>query len=730
MFLKSKNSFTKQDSKILWLIELHKTSGLFYLAIIIFLFCLLIVIVTQFRYIITSSYFKLNKNYISKEIIVVALDTNTINSEKFKRFQDINRCDYTTLLRNILYWDPKVIWVDIVFYQKSSIQSCDNELKNILIKNNNIIIWTEFIEEKWGIVNLFWSDKNIKNIAFVDTKSYNDLNFFSFGNTQDLKNKIPIYYTDEDPILPLSFEIYKRFNNITSVEANNDYVLFSNGNKVPVKDWLVNINFFSKDYKVISFIDVLENNVDNNIFKDKVVFIWATASDIHDEFLTPLDTANFMPWVFIHANMFNTLLTKKYLYYENIFSFLILNFILFLIFILIFLKTKNILSWIIYSFLTLIWFILISVILFVLFWILIEIFPTIIAYIFISLAIYLKKYFEEKKSKDQIKSMFSKYISEDVANELIKLWIDSLKLWWREKVISVFFSDLAWFTDLSEKLSPDNLGKILNIYFEEMSSIILNNKWTIDKFIWDAIMAFWNAPLDNKYHADAACTTALLQRQALEKVRIEVKKMWVESKIDMRIGINTGPAVVWNFWCSKRYDYTVLWDTVNLASRLESINKQYGTNVMISENTYNALIDKSKFITRELDMITVKWKIEPIKIYELIWFDNLSELEKIDIYKEALKYYKNNETEKSIIEFKKIGDTPSQNFIKRLEESQKISNYKEALSLYRDKKFKQAKEVFIKIWDTPSQKFIERCDDFIANPPEENWDWVYRFKIK
>lgn len=242
-------------------------------------------------------------------------------------------------------------------------------------------------------------------------------------------------------------------------------------------------------------------------------------------------------------------------------------------------------------------------------------------------------------------------------------------------------------------------------------------------------MAFWNAPLNLPRHANNACTAALLQRQALEKVRAEIKALGCQTFIDMRIGIHTGKAIIGNFGCSKRYDYTALGDTVNLASRLESINKQYGTNIIISEDTY-AQIGKDRFIVRELDLITVKGKLKPIKIYELLGFNDRSEAEKIELYHEALKGFKEKKYDSSIDKFKQIWDIPSQNFVKKLRELRKIELYTEALSLYRARKFTEAKTLFEKIGDTPSRKFIERCDEFIKNPPPGDWDTVYRFKVK
>lgn len=491
----------------------------------------------------------------------------------------------------------------------------------------------------------------------------------------------------------------------------------------------MNVNFFAPTYRTTSFIDVIENPGRSSLFSGKVVFVGATAPDIHDEFLTPYDTSSFMPGVMIHANLYNTLTTGKFIEYEHILQFFLINILLIFICAYILVRTAHIVHGVVYSLGIVGMYILLSVGIFRYFGTMLEIFPLIVSYIVISLAIYLKKFIEERKSKDQVRAIFSRYISEDVANELIEQGIESMHLGGHEREVTVFFSDLAGFTDLSENLKPEELGRILNIYFEEMSSIILAEKGTIDKFIGDAIMAFWNAPLDLPRHANNACTAALLQRQALEKVRAEIKALGCDTFIDMRIGIHTGKAIIGNFGCSKRYDYTALGDTVNLASRLESINKQYGTNIIISESTYEQ-IGKDRFIVRELDLITVKGKTKPIKIYELIGFNNRSEAEKLKLYSEALQDFKEKRYDGPIEKFKQIWDIPSQNFVKKLRELRKVELYGEALGLYRSRKFIEAKALFEKIGDIPSKKFIERCDEFIKNPPGADWDYVYRFKVK
>ena len=302
---------------------------------------------------------------------------------------------------------------------------------------------------------------------------------------------------------------------------------------------------------------------------------------------------------------------------------------------------------------------------------------------------YLQRYLDEKHSKDAIRTMFSRYISSDVVDELIRTGSDQLGLGGHEAEVTVFFSDIAGFTDMCEKLQPEETGRILNIYLDAMSSIILHEKGTIDKFIGDAIMAFWNAPLLVPDHADRACTAAIVQRGALDTVRRAIRDLGYDSPIDIRIGINTGNVILGNFGSSQRYDYTILGDTVNLSSRLESINKQYSTGIIISHHTYDR-IDRSRYTIRELDHITVKGKKEPVRIYELMGF---------------------------------AGDTDPAT-------TARIGLYGQALAHYYAGRFTEALAIFARVGDRPSRVFVERCAHLLRSPPEGEWRGIYEFSTK
>jgi adenylate cyclase len=283
-----------------------------------------------------------------------------------------------------------------------------------------------------------------------------------------------------------------------------------------------------------------------------------------------------------------------------------------------------------------------------------------------------------------MKKAFSNYVSADLVAQIMKN-PDSLKLGGEKRVISILFSDIRGFTSLSEKLSPENLVQVLNEYLNPMTLIVLEEKGTLDKYIGDAVMAIYNAPLDVADHADHACRSAL---KMIEKLA-ELNQSFIEraiQTIDIGIGINTGDAVVGNMGAAIRFDYTAIGDNVNLASRLEGLNKMYGTHIIVSEST--KLLAGSDLSFREIDLVAVKGKQQPIPIYELMIVDD-----------DALRCA--------------FGD---------------------ALSLYRDRDFTAALRKFDTLCtqkqDHVSHLYAARCREFIALPPATEWDGVFVAKTK
>ncbi len=245
-------------------------------------------------------------------------------------------------------------------------------------------------------------------------------------------------------------------------------------------------------------------------------------------------------------------------------------------------------------------------------------------------------YVTEGRQKRYIKGAFKQYLSPAVIEELIA-HPERLRLGGERRTLSIFFSDLQGFTGLSEGLSPEDLTALLNEYLSAMTDIIQDEGGTIDKYEGDAIIAFWNAPITQEDHAARSVRAALRCQAQLATMRPSLRAR-VGKDLFVRVGINTGPAVVGNMGSRSRFDYTMLGDAVNLASRLEGINKQFKTFTMISEMTRSAL--GGAFRTRELSRVAVVGRKEPVAVYEpLLEEDYRARTEDLAVFDEALRAF-------------------------------------------------------------------------------------------
>ncbi len=221
-------------------------------------------------------------------------------------------------------------------------------------------------------------------------------------------------------------------------------------------------------------------------------------------------------------------------------------------------------------------------------------------------------YATEGRQRRFLKNAFSQYLSPAVINEIIKN-PDRLKLGGEKRVLSIYFSDLAGFSTFSEKLSPEELTRLLNEYLSAMTDTILQEGGTIDKYEGDAIIAFWNAPHPQEDHAARALRAAMRCQEVLTAMQPRFRPVAGRDLV-MRIGMNTGPAVVGNMGSRSRFDYTMLGDAVNLASRLEGANKEFGTHTMVSRATFEAAGDL--FAGRELALLQVVGRKEATSVFE------------------------------------------------------------------------------------------------------------------
>lgn len=298
--------------------------------------------------------------------------------------------------------------------------------------------------------------------------------------------------------------------------------------------------------------------------------------------------------------------------------------------------------------------------------------------------------FVESKQKKRIMGTLSKYLSPQVTAQLVEKGIDPTAEIGHKQELTILFSDVRDFTTMSEKIKAEQVVEMLNFYLGKMTDIVFNNKGTLDKFIGDAVMSFWGAPISDEKHAYHAVLSALSMKYQLREInKFFQQKYGMEFKIG--IGINTGAVIVGNIGSDKRLDYTVIGDNVNLASRLEGLTKNYDLELIIGERTYTLV--KDDFLCRPIDLVQVKGKKEPTKIYEPLAFSNKASKEdhiKLQEYSAGLEFYK-------------------------------VGNFTEAKN-----KFAYLTEKF---QDSPSKVMLERCEYLLTHPPED-WTGIFKFTSK
>jgi len=308
------------------------------------------------------------------------------------------------------------------------------------------------------------------------------------------------------------------------------------------------------------------------------------------------------------------------------------------------------------------------------------------------LAIVVRNVLLERHEKRKLRNAFSTYVTPSIVKRVMED-PNMLRLGGQRRTMTAFFSDVAGFTAISEQSTPESLVTMLNDYLDAMTGIIFKHEGTLDKYQGDGIMAFWNAPVDQADHAYRACCAAI---DSINCIRNELHPRWkAEGKplLSIRIGVNTGAMIVGNMGSRTRMNYTVMGDPVNLASRLESANKEYGTRVMISEFVLEHVRDR--LVVRELDIVRVIGKVKPVRVYEVI---------------------------------ARAGDLDR-------ETARLIETYNAGLALYRAGKWQDAIDAFVAIVklhkdDGPGNMYLRRCREFLVNPPKSGWDGVWMLKTK
>jgi adenylate cyclase len=299
-------------------------------------------------------------------------------------------------------------------------------------------------------------------------------------------------------------------------------------------------------------------------------------------------------------------------------------------------------------------------------------------------------YLTEDRDRRLVFKALSQYVSPEVAAE-IQRNPDALRLGGERREMTVMFTDIQGFTDLSESMDSENLSRMLNFYLGEMSGVILDQNGTLDKYIGDAIMSFWNAPIPQADHAAMACRAALAMKDREAKIQPELAGFGAAGMLT-RLGINTGPMVFGNMGAPQKFNYSVLGDSVNLGSRLEGANKLYGSRILIAEST--AQLVKDGFVMRKLDLLRVKGKLKPIAVFELLSEGNPS-----------------------------------------ADQSARIAEYERALTAYQAQKWDEAETILHGLQsrfpeDLPVAALLKRIAKLRHDPPGADWDGVYVAKDK
>ena len=565
---------------------------------------------------------------------IVFAETDKTSPKKFAKrwnLKNTNLPDYDNILASTIQTTPTILGYMFDFDNQTN--KTAPQIPAIFIQKNKT---KTSLPKAIGV---------LPNISILQTKAYSSGYINNIPDESGMIRSIPILIEYNDMIYPsLAFEMYRIATQtnkiiITYHETGIEDIKVASQHIKTDRHAKVFLNFRGKfrSYKYISASDIYNNNFNKKDIESKFILIGTSAYGLMDMRSTPMDSV--IAGVELQANLIDNLLNHDMLYKPYWAESADIGIIIFISFIVIF----------IFSLFSLNWFLLVSfisalAILYFYYYLLFTkliILNIIFAFytFFISImGVLILKYFFELKLNEIIKNSFAKKVSKQVMNELLKNPEDDV-LSAKTVETTIYFSDIRNFTSISEKLkNPQKIMSFLNFYMDAMVKVIEKNHGTIDKFIGDAVMAYWNAPTKVKNHADKALQTAINQINMRDNLNKTIKKEY-GFEIDYGIGINTAEVLAGEMGSKGRSDYTIIGDGVNLASRLEGLCKAYKVRLIISEFTKDQL--NENYTIQLLDIVQVKGKNEPIKIYEVLAIDNPSETKKheLELYYKAHNLY-------------------------------------------------------------------------------------------
>nr|CRH05520.1 Conserved membrane protein of unknown function. Containing adenylate/guanylate cyclase domain [similar to the protein Mmc1_1858 from MC-1] [Candidatus Magnetococcus massalia] len=514
-------------------------------------------------------------------------------------------------------------------------------------------------------------------------------------DSDGIYRRVPLFQRYKDgvyPSLALTLAMMALENPELSFSEDSNELLLDGGTfRIPFDDYMavmVPYRGYQGSFPYISIVDILQKKVPLEALEGRIILMGTTAPGILDLRATPVQ--NIFAGVEIHANIVSGILDSRFqsrpdtmLLFELILS-LFLGILLTLLLPRLSPLANNVVTTVVVISLvgvhSLIWHNGIVMNLGMTF--------TMVAAIYLFHMAY--GFFIESAGKRQISKVFGQYIPPELVDEMNQSG-NEFSIGGESREMTVLFSDVRSFTTISEGLKPDELVSMMNAFLTPMTETIHTNRGTIDKYMGDAIMAFWGAPLDDENHARHGVRAGFELMGTMDKVSQEfAKRGWPELKIG--VGLNSGVMNVGNMGSAFRMAYTALGDAVNLGSRLEGLTKQYGVDIIIGEGTYAQIDD---LWVRELDRVRVKGKLEPISIYEPVCFEADG------------------------------SDT--------LHES--IERYQTALQLYRKQQWQEAQNAFTALQQAEPERmihdiYLQRIAYFSTHPPGDSWDGVFTHTSK
>ncbi len=628
--------------------------------------------------------FVINQKKISPKVVFVAVDEPSVNrfgrwpwnrSVLAKGIKQLSKAD--VVLMDMIFSEPTAPQEDSAladalgslnnsvcgfFLRKNATQTITDEELDLLSDSALDLLQSQVAKDnKPQFLNAMFAEMNI--VPIMQECSLNG-SFTTIAAKDHLFRSYPVAVYFQDNLYPsLAVQGLRLYFNSDIKKVDDTHLSLAKKTFEVSSDGLVRLNFYHlNQYKIISFLDLYNGKIEPTFFKGKIVILGITEVGAGDVAATPIGN---IPGPLLHYTFLSNFLQGDIIStIGKYFYFVILFFALIPLFNVLWIKNVLLRSFINIS--SYILFYCIALYLFATHAIFIDMFYPLLALLFSLISIEVVSYTLQQKDEKFIKDAFSSYLSNDLMQQLLQN-PQTLSLGGEKKELTILFSDIRSFTTISESITPEELITLLNRYFTPMTNAILEKQGMLDKYIGDAIMAFFNAPVDVKNHPDRACEAALLMLERLD----ELNKALVAEKmfpIHIGIGINTAEVVVGNMGSDTRFNYTVIGDGVNLASRVEGLTKNYGVTILITEYTVKKLTQP--FLYREIEPVIVKGKEKAVLLYQLMQDTPTNRMIKQQ-YQIALEKYKENDLSQAKALFativKEYDDSVSKYFIQQIQ---------------------------------------------------------------